>query len=279
MVQKVPLLYLKNDILQNSKLKGNEFVTEFWKVLPVALKDVHEKGDDHGRNVVSRLFRVRKMEKDVDVVSKDPKRKILAKELEEEENILKQCIEKLKSIETSRVALVSQLREALNEQESELENVRTQMQVAQAQAEEASNMRKRLDDEDYATRPSTVTISPVDANVKAGQTPKKSAAAIAAEVADKLTASSSSQLIMSSVLSTFAAEEAKNAGLTKACTSSMSLGMDSVSKSDKSLSVSDPNVFMSAQTPPPPQIIPTSQFWFPSQQYRTKPQLHRLNIT
>ncbi|KAF3440426.1 hypothetical protein FNV43_RR18710 [Rhamnella rubrinervis] len=344
MVQKVPLLYLANDILQNSKRKGNEFVTEFWKVLPVALKDVHEKGDDHGRNVVSRLVaiweerrvfgsrarnlkdvmlgeevppplefsnkkrsrsvrivkrdsrsiktklsiggtaqkivsafhtmlnensnedaemskcksavrRVRKMEKDVDVVctnAKDPKRKILAKELEEEENILKQCIEKLKSIETSRVALVSQLREALNEQESELENVRTQMQVAQAQAEEASNMRKRLDDEDYVTRPSTVTISPVDANVKAGQTPKKSAAAIAAEVADKLTASSSSQLIMSSVLSTFAAEEAKNAGLTKACTSSMSLGMDSVSKSDKSLSVSDPNVFMSAQTPPPP---------------------------
>ena len=47
---------------------------------------------------------------------KDPKRKILAKELEEEENVLKQFIEKLKSIEASRVALVSQLREALNEQ-------------------------------------------------------------------------------------------------------------------------------------------------------------------
>lgn len=84
----------------------------------------------------------------------DPKRKTLAKELEEEENVLKQCIEKLKSIEASRIALVSNLREALNEQvvdcthskllfidlasiyslnffaqESELENVRTQMQV------------------------------------------------------------------------------------------------------------------------------------------------------
>ncbi|KAK2966726.1 hypothetical protein RJ640_001984 [Escallonia rubra] len=49
--QKVPLLYLANDILQNSKRKGNEFVTEFWKVLPVALKDLIEKGDDHGKNV------------------------------------------------------------------------------------------------------------------------------------------------------------------------------------------------------------------------------------
>lgn len=47
---------------------------------------------------------------------KDPKRKILAKELEEEENVLKQCIEKLKLVEANRVALLSQLREALNEQ-------------------------------------------------------------------------------------------------------------------------------------------------------------------
>ena len=53
--QRVPLLYLANDILQNSKRKGNEFVTEFWKVLPGALKDVFSKGDDHGKNVVSRL--------------------------------------------------------------------------------------------------------------------------------------------------------------------------------------------------------------------------------
>lgn len=105
--------------------------------------------------------------------AEDPKRKTLSKELEEEENMLKQCIEKLKSVEASRVALVSQLKEALHEQvcnctikflnfkkfvrhrvriyypccmccvsrfcyspfflkcfqESELENVRTQMQV------------------------------------------------------------------------------------------------------------------------------------------------------
>lgn len=55
MARKIPLLYLANDILQNSKRKGNEFVNEFWKILPAALKNVLEKGDDHGKNAISRL--------------------------------------------------------------------------------------------------------------------------------------------------------------------------------------------------------------------------------
>lgn len=327
MVQKVPLLYLANDILQNSKRKGNEFVNEFWKVLPAALKDVVEKGDDHGKNVVSRLVgiweerrvfgsraqslkdlmlgeevlpplelnrkrsrsvrivkrdsrsirtklsigstaekivsaihlvlsehpnedvemsncksaahRVRKTEKDVDIAcmtAKDPKRRTLAKELENEENILKQCIEKLKSVEASRVSLVSHLKDALHEQESQLENVRTQTQVAQAQVEEAESMRKRLLDEDYLFRSPTSATQGLDINANGGQTPKRTAAAIAAEVADKLTASTSSQLIMSSVLSTFAAEEAKSAGHTK-----------SSIKSEKTTPVSDASAFMPSQ--------------------------------
>lgn len=49
-------------------------------------------------------------------LANDPKRKTLSKELEEEENVLKQCIEKLKVVEANRIALVSQLREALNEE-------------------------------------------------------------------------------------------------------------------------------------------------------------------
>ncbi|XP_076883376.1 uncharacterized protein LOC143532129 [Bidens hawaiensis] len=290
--QKVPLLYLANDILQNSKRKGNEFVTEFWKVLPGAVKDLTEKGNDHGKNVVTRLVniweerrvfgskaknikavllgeespqplefskkrphsvkivkrdsrsirtklsigstaerivsafhlvvsehhgedeemdkcksavqRVKKMEKDIDLAlknGKDPKRKSLSKELEEEENLLKQCIEKLKVVEANRLALVSQLCDALNDQESELENVRTQMQVAQAQREEAKNTRKRLDDENYIT----------DTKATSVDAPKKLASNIAAQVADRLTASTSSQYIMSSVLSSLAAEQ----GLTK----------------------------------------------------------------
>ncbi|XP_055959647.1 uncharacterized protein LOC126655409 [Mercurialis annua] len=352
MEQKVPLLYLANDILQNSKRNGNEFVSEFWKVLPTALKDLNEKGSDRGKTAVTRLVSiweerrvfgsrarslrdvmlseenppplefskkrsrsvkimkrdtrsiktkltiggaaekivsafhlvgsenqteeaemsncksainlVRKMEKDVEIAcrsGKDPKRKVMAKEIEEEENLLRQSIEKLKSVEASRVALVSQLKEALHEQEAELENIRTQMQVAQAQADEANIMRKRLNDEDYVPSASTSTTQAVYTNAKSGQT-KKSAAAIAAEVADKLAASSSSQLIMHSVLSTFAAEEAKNAGLTKP---------------EKSLPISDPTVFMPASNHPyqsvmlPPLPMMQNQAPSPQAQYHMLP--------
>lgn len=367
MAQKVPLLYLANDILQNSKRKGNEFVTEFWKVLPSALKEMVEKGDDHGKNVVSRLVNiweerrvfgsrtqslkdimlgeqlppplefgrkrsrsvrivkrdsrsiktkltvggttekivsafhlvisehstedeemnrcksavhhVRKMEKDVDMAltkAKDPKRKTLSKELEEEENILKQCIEKLKVVEANRLTLVSQLKEALNEQESELENVRTQIQVAEAQAGEASNMRKHLDDEDYVadSKPLAITSTSNDTSPKAGQTNKKTAAAIAAEVADKLTASSSSQYIMSSVLSSFAAEAAKTAGLSK--TSSLPATNNSISHPEKSLS--DSNVLMPAQplNPPPYQSMLVPHPTVHSQMPNSQGQYHSL---
>lgn len=48
--------------------------------------------------------------------AKDPKRKNLMKDLEEQQNLLKHCIEKLKLVEASRAALVSQLKEALLEQ-------------------------------------------------------------------------------------------------------------------------------------------------------------------
>lgn len=51
----VSLLYLANDILQNSRRKGSEFVNEFWKVLPAALKHVYGNGDEHGKKVVTRL--------------------------------------------------------------------------------------------------------------------------------------------------------------------------------------------------------------------------------
>ncbi|KAA8546856.1 hypothetical protein F0562_003285 [Nyssa sinensis] len=322
MVQKVPLLYLANDILQNSKRKGNEFVSEFWKVLPTALKDIVEKGDDPGKNVVSRLVdiwderrvfgsrakslkdvmlgeelppplefskkrsrsvrivkrdsrsirtkltigsiaekivsafhlvlsehhsedeemskcksavhRVRKMEKDVHMAcskAKDPKRKTLSKELEEEENLLKQCIEKLKVVEANRVALVSQLREALHEQESELENARTQMQVAQAQAGEASNMRKRLDDENYVAdpKPSTATPTSIDANEKSEQTPKRTAAAIAAEGST-----------VSNSFTTLPINRVAN----------------SMPKAEQTIPVSDANVFMPAQPLPAPANNP-----------------------
>jgi len=53
--QRVSFLYLANDILQNSRRKGMEFVGEFWKVLPHALNDVIENGDELGRKAALRL--------------------------------------------------------------------------------------------------------------------------------------------------------------------------------------------------------------------------------
>ncbi|GMH23875.1 hypothetical protein Nepgr_025718 [Nepenthes gracilis] len=56
--QKLAFLYLANDILQNSRRKGAEFVGEFWRVLPEALRDVIENGDDFGRNAALRLINI-----------------------------------------------------------------------------------------------------------------------------------------------------------------------------------------------------------------------------
>ncbi|KAJ6845748.1 regulation of nuclear pre-mRNA domain-containing protein 1B [Iris pallida] len=49
------LSVLANDILQNSRRKGLEFVSEFWKVLPNALNDVVQNGDESGRKAALRL--------------------------------------------------------------------------------------------------------------------------------------------------------------------------------------------------------------------------------
>ncbi|XP_071703112.1 uncharacterized protein [Rutidosis leptorrhynchoides] len=349
--QKVSLVYLANDILQNSKRNGNEFVSEFWKVLPGALKDLVEKGDNYAKTVVTRLVdiweerrvfgsrtknikdvllgdkspetleftkkrsrsvkiakrdsrsirtkltigstaerivsafhlvasehhgedeemnrcksavdRVKKIQKDVDLAitnADDPKRKTLSKELEEEEKTMRQCVEKLKVIEANRLALISQLRNALNDQESMLENVRTQMQVAQAQTEEAETIRKRLDDKNYVAdfKPSSATPPVVD--TKAGS--KKSAADIAAEVADRLAASTSSQYIMSSVLSTFAAEK----GLTKTTTAPISKPEFTPTQTQVSTNNGAyQNVIM-----PQPTLVPTSQPQY-MQQYMQQP--------
>ncbi|KAJ7566727.1 hypothetical protein O6H91_02G116400 [Diphasiastrum complanatum] len=54
--QQVPLLYLANDILQNSRRKGLEFVNEFWNVLPASLKGAVESGDENVRTTIFRLI-------------------------------------------------------------------------------------------------------------------------------------------------------------------------------------------------------------------------------
>uniref|UniRef100_A0A0E0KVR5 CID domain-containing protein n=1 Tax=Oryza punctata TaxID=4537 RepID=A0A0E0KVR5_ORYPU len=305
--QKTPFLYLANDILQNSKRNGTEFVEEFWKVLPGALKDVTENGDERGKKVVSRLVeiwqerrvfgsraggikdvmlgtaplpvldmtkkrshgssikivkrdsrsvklrlgvggtaekivsalhtvlseqadedsdlekcktsmrRVGKMQKDVSSAcskDEDPRRETLCTELKEEEDSMTECIEKLKVVEANRAAVVSELKEALQEQESELEKVRTQLQLAEAMVEEAANMQRKLKNEPVI--PSSKPLSSVESGkpLSNGQAKdqQKTAAAI---LADKIAASSNSQQILQSALSKFAAEEAKNSSETR----------------------------------------------------------------
>lgn len=56
--QRIAFLYLANDILQNSRRKGVEFIAEFWRVLPAALADVLRKGGESGRTAVLRLVSI-----------------------------------------------------------------------------------------------------------------------------------------------------------------------------------------------------------------------------
>ncbi|KAL8134547.1 uncharacterized protein LOC141712968 isoform X2 [Apium graveolens] len=56
--QRLAFLYLSNDILQNSRRKGAEFVGEFWKVLPNALRDVIEAGQEFEKNAALRLINI-----------------------------------------------------------------------------------------------------------------------------------------------------------------------------------------------------------------------------
>lgn len=51
----MPFLYLANDILQNSRRKGVEFVNEFWTLLPKALREVVDSRDESVKNAAYRL--------------------------------------------------------------------------------------------------------------------------------------------------------------------------------------------------------------------------------
>ncbi|CAA6669182.1 unnamed protein product [Spirodela intermedia] len=312
--QRVSFLYLANDILQNSRRKGSEFVNEFWKVLPRALKNVVDNGDEHGKNVVTRLVdiwderkvfgsrskslkdemmakrdffslnqklavggmpekvvtafqavhdehvnedvavhrfqaaiqQVVKMEKDaVETYSQgNQETTSLVNGLQEQEDILSQCIEQLESVEASREALVFQLKEALQDQESKLELVRSQLKVTRSERERAINLKQRLSGPTLVVPGSgsklpTASIAGSTLTATAAEAAAAAAAALepvmpvnppqlqpvtsfapflttaevqhkkaAAEVAAKLTASTSSAQMLTSVLSSLVAEEA-----------------------------------------------------------------------
>ncbi|KAM7460252.1 hypothetical protein LguiA_019743 [Lonicera macranthoides] len=216
--QRLAFLYLANDILQNSRRKGSEFVDEFWKFLPDALRDVIENGGEFGKSAVLRLINiwderkvfgsrgqllkeefagrhvdntnrngkplglklkrlagnafdkivssyqviyggqldedavlskcrnavscVEKVDKEIggDISSGQFNGTGIVEELKGQHAILRECIEQLTALESSRANLVSNLREALQEQEHKLDEVRNQLQAAQSQSEQVSNI-------------------------------------------------------------------------------------------------------------------------------------------
>ncbi|XP_030453232.1 uncharacterized protein LOC115674855 isoform X2 [Syzygium oleosum] len=327
----VSLLYLANDILQNSRRKGSEFVNEFWKVLPAALKHVYGNGDEHGKKVVTRLVdiwderkvfgsrghglkdemlgkdpppvsvsngkssnpikivkrdassvrvklavgglpekiltayqsvfdehsteeaaldkysaaatQVEKIEEDAEsnLTQGSQQGSALVEHLQDQENIIKQCISQLENSEATRATLISQLREALHEQESKLGHVRAQMQDARVRVEHASNLRKRLiapsvrsphgPVNSFLERPRMEQSLP-SIQLTSNATPpphsqpampftslktsdEESKKAAVAAIAAKLSSSTSSAQMLTSVLSSLVAEEAasKNGGL------------------------------------------------------------------
>ncbi|KAG4182400.1 hypothetical protein ERO13_A09G038000v2 [Gossypium hirsutum] len=301
--QRLAFLYLANDILQNSRRKGSEFVGEFWKVLPDALRDVIESGDEFGRNAALRLISIWEERKvfgsrgqilkeelfgrqpesnnrngrhinpkllkqpvgdtvdkivsgyqflycsqmDEDVIFSKCRNAIscmekvdkeistdvnsgqfcgsaLVGEVQGQHAALRDCIEQLTAVASSRVNLISHLREALKEQEFKLEQVRSQLQAAQSRAEQAGNICRQLlncDNPELASEQSSKESFIPEATEQSaplmyarqvsfprnsGQTeedPRKSAAAA---VAAKLTASTSSAQMLSYVLSSLASE-------------------------------------------------------------------------
>ncbi|XVF42698.1 hypothetical protein PTKIN_Ptkin01aG0385300 [Pterospermum kingtungense] len=314
--QRVSFLYLANDILQNSRRKGSEFVNEFWKVLPAVLKHVYDSGDEQGKKAVTRLVDIweerkvfgsrgqnlkdellgknppppppsvnnGKSSNPIKIVKRDAQavriklavgglpEKILTAyqsvleenpnedtalskcnaavqhlirtgenvgsslaqgnqngsalldELQQQENAVQQCIEQLENTETTRAALIFQLKEALQEQ------------VARGQVEKASNVRKMLTLTPVPGNPTATFIPALEAvavgeqNLPSAQptgtpphahlpqpmlsfapsktTEEDSKKAAAAAVAAKLAASTSSAQMLTSVLSSLVAEEA-----------------------------------------------------------------------
>lgn len=316
--QRVSFLYLANDILQNSRRKGSEFVNEFWKFLPAALKHVCHNGDEHGKKVASRLVDiweerkvfgsrgqnlkdevlgkgdlptsgngkssnpikvvkrdaqslriklavggrpekiisafqmvldenvseesavkkcdlaiscVKDMEKDTEdsSLSGNSQNSGLVDKIQEAENNLTECVTQLQNSARIRTAFVSELKEALQDQEAKLELIHNKLEIARGQIELAEYLKQKLKSSVHLAPQSVASnvvtaMRAADANFQNAQltsSPRlppsqslsaklteESKKAAAAAVAAKLTASTSSAQMLTSVLSSLVAEEA-----------------------------------------------------------------------
>ncbi|KAG0586925.1 hypothetical protein KC19_2G127900 [Ceratodon purpureus] len=323
--QRVPFLYLANDILQNSRRKGPEFVNEFWTVLPRVLREVVDSGAESVKNAAYRLVdiweerrvfgsraqglreellgkkppphgheakhfvappyqmfegsmlervarsyqavqeksadeygallkysaavsQIESLEKEAEgCAGNESLQASIADELLGQQAVIRRCIEQLEACEISHALLCSHLKSVLLEQESKLEQVRTHLQISQAQLEQAGSIHHRLisrnaspgekaapyngsirgegdhssesqvpsnKDNGQVALPNAPTSQiniPVTTESAENNSKETSAAKVAAEVAAKLTASSSSAAMLTSVLSSLAAEEANGA--------------------------------------------------------------------
>lgn len=146
--------------------------------------------------------------------------------IQKQENIIQQCISELENCEAVRVALVSQLGEALQDQESKLEQIRNELLVARGHIEQAANMRLQLTS--TSSVPPTMSqpmmepaftpvLPPINMTLPppvhpvtsfANSNEEESKKATAAAVAAKLAASTSSAQMLTSILSSLVAEEA-----------------------------------------------------------------------
>ncbi|CAO2827531.1 unnamed protein product [Amaranthus hypochondriacus] len=295
--QRLAFLYLANDILQNSRRKGAEFVAEFWRVLPEALRVVIRNGDDFEKNAALRLISIwderkvfgsrghtlkeefmgRQPENNVtpnkngkqlttklrqsagnmlDKIVSDYEtiyggqvdedsllsrcrntnnclEKVIkdigggvnsgnfggsafAAELKVQHAALRECIGQLITLESSRASLVSHLRDALQEQESKLDQVRSQLQAAQLRSDQVANVYRQFGSNNLLDEQTTkdnhasmvlpgqgnpvVYTRQVPVPDKSASSEDESLKSAAAAVAAKLTASSSSAEMFSHVL-------------------------------------------------------------------------------
>ncbi|KAI3760708.1 hypothetical protein L1987_51107 [Smallanthus sonchifolius] len=360
--QQVSFLYLANDILQNSRRKGSEFVNEFWKVMPSALKHVNEHGDENGKKAASRLvgiwderrvFGSRGQNLKDEMLGKSPPTQLasngktsnsnpikivkrdanslrlklavgsapekimtafhlvhdenaaedtalnncegavhrfgdlerdiesqgvvlgssLLDEIQEQENVLQDCVNQLETAESTRTSLISQLKEALQDQELKLDVIQSQLQVARRQIDNAANLRKKLVSPPIPACEVAGAVDNLPQSMSFGTathaSEEENKKAAAAAVAAKLAASTSSAQMLTSVLSSLVAEEAasiSNGFNPPGFNSSLSLfPPEKRPKLEKPMSVSDltnpdTSAYFNIQTsfPPPPPPLPPS---------------------
>ncbi|KAJ4974952.1 hypothetical protein NE237_008126 [Protea cynaroides] len=138
--QRVSFLYLANDILQNSRRKGSEFVGEFWKVLPDALTDVIENGDEFGTFAALRLIDIWEERKSFGCQGQILKEELVGRNLEKSNKNGKSSGFKLGSLMDLDLWMGCGASIVFWKNEFKLDQVRNQLKVVQSRYGQAGNI-------------------------------------------------------------------------------------------------------------------------------------------